>query len=444
MLKNLFTKLQQPVSVAPLISFRILFGLMVLYGVVFSFWKDDITNRYLEPSFFFKYYGFEWVGFVGETGLYVLYVVWILSAIGIVLGLFYRWAIAAFFFVFTYLQLLDATNYINHYYAISIFAFFLFFVPANGSGSLDVWRKPQDGCTHVPRWCLSLFKFQIGIIYTFASIAKMNPDWMFGAMPLKIWLLQSQDFPLIGGIFHYHSVHMTMSWIGLLFDLTIVWWLLLDKTRPIAYGVVVIFHVLTGLLFNIGLFPVVMIFSTTIFWKATTHERLLQAIGLWKTNSTFKTAKIAKWWWYFCGLHCCLQIILPLRSHFLYTGNPLWTEEGYRFSWRVMLVEKEGMAIFTVTDSSKQRSWEVDNLEFLTPFQEKRMAVRPDHILQYAHYLSTIYGKRYDIKAPIVQAKVHVTLNGRVSQLLIDPTVNLTKKERRLWQKDWILPFGGF
>ena len=128
MLKKLFEKLQQPVSVAPLVSFRILFGLMVLYGAVFSLWKDDITNRYLEPNFFFKYYGFEWVGFVGEMGLYILYVIWILAALGIVLGLFYRWAVAAFFLVFTYLQLLDATNYINHYYAISIFAFFLFFV----------------------------------------------------------------------------------------------------------------------------------------------------------------------------------------------------------------------------------------------------------------------------------------------------------------------------
>jgi hypothetical protein len=106
-----------------------------------------------------------------------------------------------------------------------------------------------------------------------------------------------------------------------------------------------------------------------------------------------------------------------------------------------MLVEKEGMARFEVKDHTSGRTWEVNNQAFLTPFQEKRMAVRPDHILQFAHHIATHYQTKEQLEErPRVYAEVYVTLNGRVSQLLIDPTVDLTTKSSSWRQADWILP----
>jgi len=103
--------------------------------------------------------------------------------------------------------------------------------------------------------------------------------------------------------------------------------------------------------------------------------------------------------------------------------------------------EKEGVARFEVRDRASGRVWEVNNQAFLTPFQEKRMAVRPDHILQFAHHLAAHYQQEKQLQeCPSVSAEVYVTLNGRVSQLLIDPTVDLTTKSRTLRQTDWILP----
>ncbi|HCX76078.1 MAG TPA: HTTM domain-containing protein, partial [Algoriphagus sp.] len=52
------------------------------------------------------------------------------------------------------------------------------------------------------------------------------------------------------------------------------------------------------------------------------------------------------------------QILFPFR-YLLYPGNLFWTEQGYRFSWRVMLMEKAGYAIFHVTDVDTGRSWEL-------------------------------------------------------------------------------------
>jgi len=413
---------------------------MVGYGCLWSIYKGDIETRYLEPSFFFKYYGFEWLNFVGIEWIYVFYGVWFFSALGIFLGFFYRTAIWSFFFVFTYLHLLDATNYINHYYAISIFAFFLACLPAQAACSIDARQKPFIQQAQIPYWQIAIFQGQVAIIYLFAAIAKMNPDWMLGAMPLKIWLLQSQDFPVFGSLFKYHSIHVLMSWIGLLFDLTIVAWLSFAKTRKWAYLAVIIFHTITGLLFNIGLFPILMIFSTLVFFDPLTQQQVLEKLGR-KFTTTKKARTHSSYFKYLFLAHFTVQIFLPLRHHILYDSDVLWTEEGYRFSWRVMLSEKEGMATFYVEDPNSERHWVVSNLEFLTPFQEKRMSIRPDHILQFAHHIATIYARRYDIVDPIVRAEVYVAMNGRVSQLLTDPTINLTKVSRSIWRRDWILPY---
>lgn len=231
-----------------------------------------------------------------------------------------------------------------------------------------------------------------------------------------------------------------MSWAGLLFDLTIVVWLSFAKTRKWAYLVVILFHTMTGLLLNIGLFPILMIFSTVVFFDAEQQQKVIEKLGgKWRETRIKEVPSF--YLSYFFIAHFIVQISLPLRHHFLYNGNILWTEEGARFSWRVMLLEKDGMATFYVKDPNSERHWVVSNLEFLTPFQEKRMSIRPDHILQFAHHVAAIYARRYDIENPIVRAEVYVAMNGRVSQLLIDPKVNLAEVPRRFGQKDWILPY---
>lgn len=69
----------------------------------------------------------------------------------------------------------------------------------------------------------------------------------------------------------------------MLYDLSIVGWLLWPLSRPWAYAVVV-FHLLTGSLFQIGVFPGVMMGATLIFvsdrWltlEGTAHNLLNEA-----------------------------------------------------------------------------------------------------------------------------------------------------------------------
>ncbi|NJL75836.1 MAG: HTTM domain-containing protein [Saprospiraceae bacterium] len=86
-------------------------------------------------------------------------------------------------------------------------------------------------------------------------------------MPLAIWLPTKADFPILGSLFAQPLTAHLFSWFGAIYDLTIPFFLLNTYTRPFAYIAVITFHVLTKMLFNIGLFPWIMIFSTLIFFS---------------------------------------------------------------------------------------------------------------------------------------------------------------------------------
>lgn len=121
----------------------------------------------------------------------------------------------------------------------------------------------------------------------------------------------------------------------------------------------------------------------------------------------------------------------------LYPGKLFYTEQGYRFSWRVMLMEKVGYTIFTVRDAATGNSVEVNNRKFLSQQQEKQMSTQPDMILQFAQHLKDVYGKQ--MQSPEVYAEAYVTINGRSSRLLIDPKVNLAAEQDGFANKKWIL-----
>lgn len=419
-----------------------------------------IYDLYIRPDYFFTFLGFDWVTPLGGTGMYVLFSIMGIAALGIMLGFYYRIAIVMFFLTFTYVELIDKTNYLNHYYFVSIISFLLMFVPAHRYFSLDILRKPNLKALKVPAWMINIFKLQLGIVYFYAGAAKLNPDWLFNAMPMKIWLPANAHLPIIGWLLDYEITAYIFSWAGAFYDLTIVFFLLYKPTRKLAYASVIIFHMLTYFLFQIGMFPFIMILSTLIFFSAEFHENLIKYTkNIWvnlhsyifakedsRVPSTSQQSKsiavqnststiIAG----ILVLHFLLQILLPLRFA-LYPGNVFWHEQGYRFSWRVMLMEKAGYAVFHVHNAKTNKTWEVSNWKHLTENQEKMMATQPDMILQFAHYLEDHYQKQgiEDVK---ITAESHVTLNGRRSQLLVDPDVDLTKIERGFSHKDWVRPF---
>ena len=133
-----------------------------------------------------------------------------------------------------------------------------------------------------------------------------------------------------------------------------------------------------------------------------------------------------------------LQLLIPLR-HYLYPGKVSWTEEGHRFAWHMKLRDKDASADFIIVDPVRSDTLVVDPRDYLTRWQARKMSTRPDMILQFSHYLAE--KMRHDGHVQVeVRAEVTASLNGRRSQVLIDPTVDLARQRRTLKSASWILP----
>jgi len=433
-------------SPEPLAVFRILFGLMMFLSII-RFWsKGWIETLYLEPKFHFSYYGFDWVKPLGEL-TYILFIICGLSALFVSIGYKYRFSIITFFLSFTYIELMDKTTYLNHYYFISILSFLMIFLPADKFFSVDNLKR-KNYFAKIPKWTIDSIKILISIVYIYAGLAKINSDWLLKAMPLKIWLPSKYDIPVIGDyLLQQEWVHYLMSWSGMIYDLSIPFLLFYKKTRAFAFILVIIFHLFTAVLFPIGMFPYIMIVASLIFFDSKFHNKIIRLIKIIISPiKKYNIKKVEKFKYVYSKLitsiviiFLIIQLIFPFRF-VIYPGNLFWNEEGYRFSWRVMLMEKMGYTTFKIVDGVSNKYFYVDNKDFLTPFQEKQMSFQPDFIIEYAHFLGnhfTLQGHK-NIE---VYADSFVALNGRRSKRFIDPNINLMKEKRSLKHYSWIIPF---
>jgi hypothetical protein len=375
--------------------------------------------------------------------MWLVFTAMAVMSVFIAIGLFYRFSSLAFFLLFTYVELLDVSNYLNHYYFISIFSLLMALMPAGRRLSVDVRLWPQMAQHTVPFWIIGALRAQLGMVYFFAGVAKLNYDWLFRAQPLQTWFVPFTQLSLVGKIFEWKMTAYLFSWAGAFYDLTVPFLLSFRKTLPFAYLAVVGFHIITGLMFPIGMFPWVMIVLTWIFFPIELHEAIVSKI---ERLLRFKSGVLIPWnpQWrriFACGimLHLLIQVVLPFR-YLLYPGKLFWTEEGFRFSWRVMLMEKAASAQFYVSDPETGRTWDIHNPHYLTPVQEKQMSSQPDLILQFAHILDNEF-RSIGVKDPVVTADVFVALNGRRSKRYFENTLDLSLLEDGFAHKDWIIDY---
>tara|TARA_B100000579_G_scaffold57093_1_gene40745 strand:- start:3895 stop:5253 length:1359 start_codon:yes stop_codon:yes gene_type:complete len=427
----------------PLALYRIGFGILIMFSLVRFASNGWIESLYIEPDFHFSYYGFSWVKPLGIY-TYLIFLICFASALFVTIGYKYRYSIVILFLSFTYIELMDKTTYLNHYYLLSCISFLMIFLPCATYFSIDKQENVK-----IPQWTIDSLKILIVIVYIYAGLAKINSDWLINAQPLKIWLRAKYTIPFIGEtLLQKDYSYYLFSWGGMIYDCVIPFLLLYKRTRYFAFFMVIAFHIMTRVLFPpIGMFPYIMIFSCIIFFDNSLHKKILDFIrqflglrikSLEKFTSDINSYAKSRLIIPIVVLFFVFQIIFPLRNNF-YQGELLWTEQGYRFSWRVMLIEKAGYTTFKVVDNKNKNFQVVDNMDFLTPFQIKQMSFQPDMILEYAHFLGDTFKKR-GFNDVSVFADSYVTLNGRPSKRFIDPKVDLYKQKNDLKHKTWIIP----
>jgi len=439
-IQHLSQILTRPTDAATLATFRVLFGAIMVWEVYRYHVYDRIFRYYILPQFYFTYEFFPFLTPLPGQLMYLVFFIIGLSALGIALGFFYRVSAILFFLSYTYVFLLDKAQYNNHYYLISLLAFLLIWVDAHRWASIDQKLRPNLQAETIPLWHHFIFKAQFVIVYFYAGVAKLNIDWLAGE-PMRRWLLGRADYPLFGPFFASEWGAYFFSYGGLIFDLSIGFLLLWKRTRLLAVVPLLFFHLTNKWLFNIGIFPYMMIAATILFADAGWPRRLLRSAKL-KLPGTMPTPgkKSRAVALSFVGLYLALQILIPLR-HWLYPSYVAWSEEGHRFSWRMKLRGKSGNIEYFITDPDAHQSWQVDLRKDLTARQIDKMATRPDMMIQYASYLKQ-EALAAGIERPIVRANAWVSLNGRPLQQIVDPQANLAEAPLNiLAPAQWLLPF---
>ncbi|QTY26708.1 HTTM domain-containing protein [Flavobacterium sp. CS20] len=420
---------------SPLIVFRIIFGFLITaeaWGAIFTGW---IKQTLIKPEFTFNFIGFDFLQPLPGHWMYVYYIVMGLAGFFVMIGFKYRLNIIIYTLMWIAVYLMQKSSYNNHYYLLILILIFMCIVPAHRYKSVDVKLNPKLKSHHMPNWVIIFIIAQLWIVYTYASVAKIYPDWLDATVPKQLMQGKSH-FLLVGDFLQQTWVHYVIAYFGILFDLLIVPALLWKKTRNVAFFISIFFHLFNSFIFQIGIFPYMSLAFTLFFYpKDFIHRKFLKSKPFYN-QAEISLPKYHKALTGFIGLWFVVQFCLPLR-HWFIKGDVLWTEEGHRMSWRMMLRSKNSSTLIKIVNKNSGKSFYVKKNDYLTEKQQ-RMLAKPDGIWQFSQRLK----KEYEAKGEDIEIYVSskVSVNGKPYKTLIDPKQDMAKAEwDYFFHNDWVL-----
>lgn len=434
---NLDKLLFKQIDNSALIVFRWVFGLLITleaWGAIFTGW---ITRTLIEPQQTFNFIGFDFLQPLPGDGMYYYYALMGMFGVLIMIGYKYRFSMSCYTLMWSCVYLMQKSSYNNHYYLLMLLCLIMIALPAHRWASMDAWLKPSIKKISMPRWVVLFIILQLWIVYTYASVAKWYPDWIDATVAQNL-MAGKKDYWLVGEFLQQRWVHYSIAYVGILFDLLVIPLLLWRRTRWFILIASVFFHLFNSFIFQIGIFPYLSLaFILFFFTTETINRRFLYKKQYYDGDEivvpNYKPVLIGA-----ASIWFIIQIGLPLR-HWLIQDNVLWTEEGHRLSWRMMLRSKSGRVSFTVVNNETQKREFVKTSDYLSRKQLRSVASKPDCMWQFAQRLKKEYAQRGEDISVYVNSKISV--NRRPYETYIDPNVDLANTTwNYFWHNDWILP----
>jgi hypothetical protein len=429
----------QEIDNAPLILFRMIFGFLLFaesLGAIVTGW---VQRTFIEPEFTFPLIGMEWLQPLPGSGMNYYYGLMAVCGVAVALGCYYRFSLSVFTILWTLTYWMQKSHYNNHYYLLILLCVFMLIVPAHGYMSLDSRRKNAVVTMTCPRWCVNIFKVQLWIVFTYAALNKLYPGWLEGDF-ISLLFAGKKNYPVIGELLQSNLLQRFVVYGGILFDLLVVYLLLWKPTRWLGFILSIGFHLFNSAVFQIGIFPYLMIGLCVLFFEPETIRRRFfpkKSIISMNQDLTQLTAR-RKLIGAGLGIYFIIQVLLPLRHHY-FKGDVLWTEEGHRLSWRMMLRSKYGLANFKVYHPASDSTWVVNKSEFLTRRQSDALTSKPDMIWQFSQRLKKHYLEK-GLDSVQIRVETKVSLNGGKMQPVIDPKADLAHvKWQAFRHSEWIL-----
>ncbi|MEM9803520.1 MAG: HTTM domain-containing protein [Planctomycetota bacterium] len=433
------------VSNAPLVVFRILFGLIMVaesFGAIALGWVGRV---FVEPRLTFPHIGFEWLRFLSGPKMYAYFAAMGACALGAALGWRYRLTSTGLAVLWTGAYFAQKTHYNNHYYLAVLVCWAMALLPAHRRSSLDVRAGRVERTETCAAWIPFFFRLQLAIVFIYAAIAKLYPDW-FNGNYLGTNLGRKADRWLIGPLLAEPWFQSVVAYTAVFFDALVIpalWW---KKTRVAAYIGLIGFNLFNSYVFLIGVFPYMVLAFGVFFFEASTVERLFRWIpGLTSGGSTPEarptaastaTPALTR---FALVAYFAVQILLPLRHH-LIDSDVTWTEEGHRMAWRMMLRTKSGTILLAAHDPASGTKEIIPLADWVTSRQLSRVATRPEFLYQLVQVLRDDYAEQGMPDVEIRAFHSAVSLNGTKAAPLIDSGVDLARV-RWNWfgHDDWVL-----
>ncbi|MDO6852380.1 vitamin K-dependent gamma-carboxylase-like protein [Cellulophaga sp. RHA_52] len=431
------TFLFKKIDNAGLILFRIFFGILISlesFGAILTGW---VKANLVEPTFNFSFIGFEWLNIITGPSMYAYFIIMGITGIFISVGYKYRYSMLAFALLWSCVYLMQKTSYNNHYYLLMLISWIMVFFPANTDLSVDAKNNPELRTTKMHAYYKYIIVLQLTIVYTYASVAKLYADWLdFGF--IKVLMQNKADYFLIGEFLQLAWVHKIVAVFGILFDLLIIPALLWKPSRKIAFILAIFFHLFNSIVFQIGIFPYLALAFTVFFFEP---QKLRDIFFLKEKKYKVHTLVPPKHKKLIVGIwviYFLFQLGLPIRHHF-FKDNVLWTEEGHRLSWRMMLRSRSGSVTFTTVDKDTNEKKRINLNNYLTKKQRRKIGAYPDFIWQFAQHLKKEAKKENKNIAVYVNSRV--SINGKPYQPFIDPKVDLAQEKwHHFKHNNFILP----
>ncbi|TLP79297.1 HTTM domain-containing protein [Maribacter sp. ACAM166] len=428
----------QQIDNSPLIIFRIFFGILIsleCFGAIATGW---VKRNLIDPKYNFPFIDFDWLHPLPGSGMYFYFITMGILGLFIAFGFKYRVSIITFTLLWTATYLMQKTAYNNHYYLLILISFLMCFFPAQKGKSIDVKLNSQletDSMYSYIKWAIVL---QLFIVYVYASVAKIYGDWLNFSM-INILMQPRKDYILVGELLQQPWVHTIIGTAGILFDLLIIPALLWKPTRKAALILSIFFHLFNSIIFQIGIFPYLALAFSVFFFDPETIRSIF-----FKSKKPFASTKLI-----FpnyknslllgAALYFSIQLLLPVR-HFAIEDDVLWTEEGHRMSWRMMLRSRIGKGNFKVVDNTTHEVFEIKPKDYLTPGQERKVFTYPDFAWQFAQYLRMEFRKK-DKNVSVFIENSKVSINGKPYVPFLDSKIDLASASwKPLQHHTWILP----
>ncbi|KSA15263.1 HTTM domain-containing protein [Maribacter dokdonensis] len=428
----------QRIDNSSLIIFRIFFGILIsleCFGAIATGW---VNRNLIAPKFKFPFIDFDFLQPLPGNGMYFYFGIMGLMGICIALGFKYRASMITFTTMWTATYLMQKTAYNNHYYLLILISLIMCFFPAEKSRSIDVKLNPKIESNAMYAYIKWIVVLQLFIVYTYASIAKIYGDWL-DFSTIAVLMHSKRNYWLVGDILQEPWIHTVIGSVGILFDLLIVPALLWKPTRKAAFFLSLFFHLFNSIIFQIGIFPYLSIAFSVFFFEPETIRKIFFKSKIPLTTSKVIIPNYKNSLLIVAAVYFLTQLLLPVR-HYTFEDDVLWTEEGHRMSWRMMLRSRQGKGRYKVVDKNTEEVFIINPKDYVSRSQERKIFAYPDFAWQFAQYLKKEFKEENrDVSVYLENSKI--SINRKPYEPFIDSKTDLAAETwYRTKHHSWILP----